>query len=108
MTAQELAARHCQPSQGPPMTAADLARQLPLLPRWAVVNGALERRFEFADFHRTMAFVNAVAWVAHREDHHPDLLVGYNRCTLRFSTHSAGGITINDFICAAQVDALEP
>ena len=54
----------------------------------------------------TMAFVNAVAWIAHREDHHPDLLVSYNRCTVRFNTHSVGGLSINDFICAAKVDGL--
>ena len=55
-----------------------------------------------------MAFVNAVAWIAHREDHHPDLAVSYNRCTVRLNTHSVGGISRNDFICAAQVDALLP
>ncbi len=53
-----------------------------------------------------MAFVNALAWVAHPEDHHPDLAVSYNRCAVRFNTHSVGGISINDFICAAKVDAL--
>ena len=52
------------------------------------------------------AFVNAVAWIAHREDHHPDMAFGYHRCTLRLNTHSVGGISLNDFICAAQVDAL--
>jgi 4a-hydroxytetrahydrobiopterin dehydratase len=55
-----------------------------------------------------MAFVNAVAWIAHAEDHHPDLAVGYNRCTVRFNTHDVGGISVNDFICAAKVDALQP
>jgi 4a-hydroxytetrahydrobiopterin dehydratase len=53
-----------------------------------------------------MAFVNAVAWIAHAEDHHPDLLVSYNRCTVRFNTHSVGGLSVNDFICAAKLDAL--
>ncbi len=53
-----------------------------------------------------MAFVNALAWIAHTEDHHPDLQVGYYRCTVRFSTHSVGGISVNDFICAAKADAL--
>ena len=55
-----------------------------------------------------MAFVNALAWIAHVEDHHPDLAVSYSRCTVRFNTHSVGGISINDFICAAKVDALLP
>lgn len=57
-------------------------------------------------FHETIAFVNALAWVAHREDHHPDLSVGYNRCAVRFNTHAVGGLSVNDFICAAKLDAL--
>lgn len=66
----------------------------------------LTRTFTFPDFHRTMAFVNAVAWIAHEQDHHPDLTVGYSRCTVNWSTHSVGGLSINDFICAARIDAL--
>jgi 4a-hydroxytetrahydrobiopterin dehydratase len=62
--------------------------------------------FQFKNYYETMAFVNAVAWVAHREDHHPDLEVGYNKCTVRYSTHSVGGLSENDFICAAKVDSL--
>lgn len=88
------------------LSADELAARLADLPGWAVVNGALEKTFSFADFHATMAFVNALAYVAHREDHHPDLLVGYNRCSVRWVTHSAGGISLNDCICAAKVDAL--
>ncbi|MCW5633102.1 MAG: 4a-hydroxytetrahydrobiopterin dehydratase [Rubrivivax sp.] len=108
MDANDLAALRCRPTSGPTLDAGEVARHVAVLPRWAVVDGQLERRFGFADFHQTMAFVNAVAWVAHREDHHPELLVGYNRCTLRYSTHAAGGLTLNDFICAAKVDALLP
>ncbi|MFN9745619.1 MAG: 4a-hydroxytetrahydrobiopterin dehydratase [Betaproteobacteria bacterium] len=102
-----LAARRCQPLEGhPAMTADEIARHLADAPGWALADGAIQKRYDFADYHRTMAFVNAVAWVAHAEDHHPDLLVGYNRCTVRFNTHSVGGISVNDFICAAKVDAL--
>ncbi len=108
MTAEELAAGRCRPIHGRPLDDAEVARQLAVLPHWLWIDGMLERRFTFADFHHTMAFVNAVAWVAHREDHHPDLLVGYDHCTLRYRTHSVGGITVNDFICAAKVDALSP
>jgi 4a-hydroxytetrahydrobiopterin dehydratase len=68
--------------------------------------GALSKTFSFPDFHRTMAFVNAVAWIAHDQDHHPDLNVTYSHCTVRWSTHSVGGISLNDFICAARVDGL--
>jgi len=88
------------------MGAADIATHLKQVDGWSLVNGAIEKTFSFADYHRTMAFVNAVAWIAHREDHHPDVAFGYNRCTLRFNTHSVGGISLNDFICAAKVDAL--
>jgi 4a-hydroxytetrahydrobiopterin dehydratase len=108
MTSDELARLHCRAQHGPPLAADELAQPLALTPRWTVVEGMLQRRFEFADFHATMAFVNAVAWIAHREDHHPELLVGYGHCTVRWRTHSAGGLTLNDFVCAAKVDALEP
>jgi 4a-hydroxytetrahydrobiopterin dehydratase len=105
----DLASRHCQPLEGhPALTADQIAPLLAQAPGWALVDGAIQKRYEFADYHRTLAFVNALAWVAHVEDHHPDLLVSYNRCTVRFNTHSVGGISINDFICAAKVDALLP
>jgi len=64
------------------------------------------RVFAFANYYETMAFVNAVAWVAHQEDHHPDLQVVYNRCTVSYTTHAIGGLSENDFICAAKIDEL--
>ncbi len=70
-------------------------------------NTRITREFRFRDFHQTMAFVNALAWVAHREDHHPDIEVGYNRCVVHYTTHAAAGLTDNDFICAARIDALQ-
>ncbi len=73
---------------------------------WRLVDGALEKTFSFANFHETMGFVNAVAHIAHREDHHPDLQVSYSRCTVRFHTHDVQGISVSDFFCAAKVDAL--
>jgi 4a-hydroxytetrahydrobiopterin dehydratase len=101
------AQQHCQPLEGhAPMAAAEIEHHLAAAPGWALVSGAIERAYTFPDYHRTMAFVNAVAWVAHAEDHHPDLAVSYSRCTVRFNTHSVGGISINDFICAAKLDAL--
>ena len=104
-----LTSLHCQPLEGhAPMGAEDIAQCVASAPGWALVDGAIQKQFEFADYHRTMAFVNALVWVAHSEDHHPDLLVSYSRCTVRFNTHSVGGISINDFICAAKVDALLP
>jgi 4a-hydroxytetrahydrobiopterin dehydratase len=67
---------------------------------------AIEKTFRFANYHETMAFVNAVAFIAHAQDHHPDLSVHYSRCVVRFSTHDVKGLSETDFTCAAQVDAL--
>jgi 4a-hydroxytetrahydrobiopterin dehydratase len=105
----ELKSLRCKPLEGqPPMAAPDIAVHLARVEGWALHDGAIEKMYRFGNFHETMAFVNALAWIAHAEDHHPDLALGYNRCTVRFNTHSVGGISINDFICAAKVDALLP
>jgi 4a-hydroxytetrahydrobiopterin dehydratase len=68
----------------------------------------ISRTFVFGNYYQTMAFVNALAWIAHAEDHHPDIEVGYSRCHVRYSTHAIGGLSENDFICAARLDALLP
>jgi len=77
---------------------------------WALKDGKLVKSFAFKNYHETMAFVNAIAYLFHVEDHHPELVVTYNRCTVKFDTHSVnsgrGGISENDFICAAKVDAI--
>ncbi len=73
---------------------------------WRAAEGAIEKTFSFKGWLETVAFVDALAWVCHIEDHHPDLRLSFDRCTVRFSTHSAGGISQNDFICAAKTDAL--
>ena len=88
------------------MTAAEVTAHLPEVPQWAVVDGALERTFGFTDFQHTMAFVNAVAWIAQQENHGPDLFVNWTSCRVRFNTHDVQGLSLNDFICAAKVDAL--
>jgi 4a-hydroxytetrahydrobiopterin dehydratase len=92
------------------LSDADCQQYLPLVPGWALEQGKLVRNFTFNDYHETLAFVNAIAYVIHAEDHHPELLVTYNRCAVRFDTHSVnqgkGGLSINDFICAAKVDAV--
>ena len=81
---------------------------LPEVPGWELVEDgrALTKTFRFDDYYRTMAFVNALAFMAHREDHHPDLGVHYNRCVVRYSTHDADGLSENDFICAAKTERL--
>ena len=83
-----------------------LSDALAALPGWARVADRIAKTFRFANYHETLAFVNAVAWVAHRADHHPDLSVHYNRCVVSWSTHDAGGITQNDLACAARVERL--
>ena len=67
---------------------------------------AIEKTFTFANYYETIAFVNAVAFVAHTQDHHPDLSVNFKRCVVRFNTHEVAGISASDFDCAARVDAL--
>jgi len=73
---------------------------------WRLIDGALEKTFTFKNFHATIGFVNAVAFIANAEDHHPDLAVSYSRCTVRFNTHDVNGISVSDFFCASKVDAL--
>jgi 4a-hydroxytetrahydrobiopterin dehydratase len=103
--------RHCKPCEGgvPPLAAAAVERELARLAAgWHLLaeGSAIMREFRFRDFYRTMSFVNAVAHLANIEDHHPDLEVGYNYCRVRYTTHAIGGLSENDFICAALVDAL--
>jgi len=84
----------------------ELARRLKGLSGWESAGEEIRKTYSFRNYYETMAFVNAIAWLAHQADHHPDLEVGYNRCTVRYSTHSAGGVTEKDFDCAGQVEAL--
>ena len=98
----------CRPGQSTLADAAvadALASGLKGWSRTASGDG-IQKTFQFTDYYRTIAFVNAIAWIANLQDHHPDLDVRYNRCGVTWSTHDAGGITQNDLICAARVDAL--
>ncbi|MBV8048278.1 MAG: 4a-hydroxytetrahydrobiopterin dehydratase [Paludibacterium sp.] len=103
-----LADQHCSPDtarQTP--DAREMERLLTELPGWQIEDKTLVKTYRFSDYHRTMAFVNALAWIAHQQDHHPDLSVHYNRVRVVWSTHDAGGLTLNDFICAARCQALQ-
>lgn len=84
----------------------EIAARLAVLDGWMRDGNTIVKTYHFANYHETLAFVNASAWISHRTDHHPDLEVGYNRCVVRYSTHSAGGLTDKDFTCAARLDAL--
>lgn len=90
----------------PPLNAAQVKTYLAQLSGWEEANGEIVKTYNFKNYYETMAFVNATAWISHREDHHPDIELGYNKCRIRYSTHSIGGLSENDFICAAKMDAL--
>jgi len=88
------------------LSPAQIKAKLASLKGWKSTGKEISRVFDFKNYYETMAFVNAVAFLAHKADHHPDLEVGYNKCTVRYSTHSVGGLSASDFACAAKVDAL--
>jgi 4a-hydroxytetrahydrobiopterin dehydratase len=104
----ELVSKHCKPCEGgvAPFSPQQVQDMLKQLKGWTVEDGRLVKLYPFPNYCKTMAFVNALAWVSHREDHHPDLMVGYNKCRVEYMTHAIGGLSENDFICAAKCDAL--
>lgn len=110
MTLAELCAMTCTPMKGPQhaLPAAQIDDLLTILPGWKLApdRSDLRKDFSFKDFATALAFVNALGWIAERENHHPDLELGWGRCRVRFSTHDVGGISRNDFICAAKTQAL--
>ena len=104
----ELARKKCKPCEGgvAPLTDEQVRPMLKGLEGWSRDGKAITKTYRFKNYFETMAFVNAAAWVSHREDHHPDLAVGYNECRVSYWTHAIGGLSENDFICAAKLDAL--
>ncbi len=108
MDSCDMASRHCRPCEGgiPPLDEASANTLLTGLPGWCVSKNRLEKAFVFRNHYETMAFVNAVAWVSHRQDHHPELMVGYKDCRVAYWTHAIGGLSENDFICAAKLERL--
>jgi len=107
-TVCDLTSKQCKPCEGgvPPLTEKEARELLKQLDGWELNGNIISKTFAFKNYYQVMAFVNAVAWMTHREDHHPDMTVGYNKCRLEYSTHAIGGLSENDFICAAKVDAL--
>ena len=109
--ATDLTTRRCKPCEGgvPPLAPSAVAElRKALHPDWELsADGKwLSRKFEFPGYARTMGFVNAIAWIAESEGHHPDLEVSYGKVLVKWSTHAVKGLTENDFICAAKVDRL--
>ena len=106
----DLNARHCTPCMGKtaPMDAIKAQRYLQQLQAWDLneENTEITRTFHFKNYYQTIAFVNAMAWISHQEDHHPVAEVAYNFCKVHYSTHAINGLSDNDFICAAKLNAL--
>lgn len=104
----DLSNKHCKPCEGgiPPLSLEEIERLLKQLDNWEYKNNTISKDFKFKNYYQTMAFVNAVAWLSHREDHHPDMVVGYNHCLVVYTTHAIQGLSENDFICAAKIDGL--
>ena len=108
-TFEELTLQTCAPLQHA-LSEAGIAALLPLLPEWTLQEGTLCRSYDFKNYYQTLAFVNALAAMVHEQDHHPELTITYNKCLVRYDTHSVdqgrGGLSENDFICAAKADAI--
>ena len=106
----DLTNRHCVPCEGgvPTLTREEAEKLLTDVPGWELAEDlkSIMRRFEFKGFYKCMSFINAMAWVANAENHHPDFSAGYNFCEVTFTTHAIDGLSDNDFICAAKVNAL--
>lgn len=107
----DLSTKHCESCEGigqalNPEQIHNLMPQLDSSWETGKDNKTIHRKLKFKNFYETMAFVNAVAFMANRENHHPDLMIGYNYCDITYMTHALNGLTHNDFICASKVDAL--
>ncbi len=108
MTLSNLASKQCKPcaADTPALSHDKVHSLMQQLNGWTLYDRLIGKTFEFKNYYQTMAFVNAVAWLSHREDHHPEMTVGYNKCHVEYTTHALSGLSENDFICAAKVDAL--
>ena len=104
----DLARKKCKACEGnvAPYTDTQAKTLLKELKGWIIEDGKLVKVYPFTNYYQTLAFVNAHAWISHREDHHPDLEVGFNKCKVTYWTHAVGGLSENDFICAAKADQL--
>lgn len=103
-----LSQKQCIPCEGgvDPLTVEQADALLTEFDGWVRTGNQISKTYEFGNYYQTMAFVNASAYISHREDHHPDLLVGYKTCKVTYTTHAVDGLTENDFICATKLDAL--
>ena len=109
-TLKDLLADSCQPlpKEAGSISESESKELLSLLSGWELSKdgGSICRDYKFKNYYETMSFLNAAAWISHQQDHHPDILLTYNHCHITYSTHSVGGLSLNDFICAAKTDNL--
>lgn len=110
MTICDLTDKSCKPCEGgvAPLTSSEAEAAMPQIEGWVLSQDGkmISRNFQFKNFYQTMAFINAMAWIANSEDHHPDFSAGYKTCEVEYTTHAIGGLSENDFICAAKINAL--
>ncbi|MET3107229.1 4a-hydroxytetrahydrobiopterin dehydratase [Oxalobacteraceae bacterium GrIS 2.11] len=106
---RELLARKCHPTDTA-LPDSDISSFLSAVPEWELAENRIVKTYKFKDYYETLAFINAIAYIIHAEDHHPEIILTYNQCVIKFDTHSVnggrGGLSENDFICAAKVDAI--
>tara|TARA_B100000686_G_scaffold296074_1_gene327407 strand:- start:256 stop:597 length:342 start_codon:yes stop_codon:yes gene_type:complete len=103
-----LAAKKCKSCEGnvPPLSTVEIQEMMHQLDGWEHYDDLISKVYSFKNYYEVMAFTNIVAWISHREDHHPDLTLGYNKCRVEYTTHAIGGLSENDFICASKIDCL--
>lgn len=108
MSLRELLNKKCESCEGgtAPLGENDIQEYLKSVPGWEFQSGEITRTFDFKNYYETVSFVNAVTWIAHSENHHPEIEFSYRRCKIRYSTHAIKGISENDFICAAKINRL--
>lgn len=104
----ELKQKKCAPCEGgvEPMSETDIQGMMDHVPQWEYAEGRVRRKWLFKNHYEAIAFVNAVAWISHKENHHPYITIGFKDVLVEYWTHAIEGISVNDFICAAKVDEI--
>ncbi len=92
---------------GIPLTEAESQNEIKNLDNWDLLNKTIQKEYKFKDFVESMKFVNAVAEIAEKNGHHPDIFISYNKVTLTLTTHAIKGLSLNDFIVAAKIDEIK-
>ncbi len=108
---KKLIKKQCMPCEGgiPPLNDEEINSMLKGISEWVIENGEVKklcRTFQFENYYQNIAFINAVVWIAHQEDHHPYLEIEYGQCTVKYWTHAIAGLSENDFICASKINAI--